>query len=269
VTDDGLPESPGVVTHTWTAVSGPGTVTFGDAMAVDTTVSFSAEGVYVLRLMAGDGHLAASSKVTITVVPANSAPSVSAGLDQTLSLGDVAHLDGMVTDDGLPDPPGAVTTTWSVFVGTGTVTFGNDMAVDTTASFSAEGDYVLELMAFDGELFASDLVTFTVTPGANQPPSVDAGADQTISLRKGAKLHATVTDDGLPDPPGAVTTTWSVVTGTGTVTFRDDSAVETRAKFSAAGEYVLCLTAYDGELSAIDFVTITVNPVSEQAPTNG
>ena len=46
--------------------------------------------------------------------------------------------------------------------GTGTVTFGNASAVDTTASFSSSGDYVLELRADDGGLAAADTVTITV-----------------------------------------------------------------------------------------------------------
>ena len=41
VTDDGYPSPPTAVTTTWTQVSGPGTVTFGNAAAVDTTAAFS------------------------------------------------------------------------------------------------------------------------------------------------------------------------------------------------------------------------------------
>ena len=39
VTDDGNPNPPGAVTTTWTKQSGPGTVTFGNANAVDTTAT--------------------------------------------------------------------------------------------------------------------------------------------------------------------------------------------------------------------------------------
>ena len=64
-------------------------------------------------------------------------------------------------------------------------------------------------------------------------------ADQTITLPSDATLDGTVTDDGLPNPPGALTTSWSQVSGPGTVTFADASAVDTTASFSAAGAYVL------------------------------
>ncbi len=104
-----------------------------------------------------------------------------------------------------------------MFNGPGTVTFGNASAVDTSASFSVAGSYVLRLTAADGAFSPTDDVTITVNPAApNQAPSVSAGGNQTITLPAGAALDGTVTDDGLLNP---VTTTWSTVSGPGTVTF--------------------------------------------------
>ena len=86
VTDDGLPLSSQLTTG-WTKVSGPGTVTFGDPAAVDTTASFGKAGTYVLRLTASDGALSSTDDVTVTVQgPANQAPVVDAGPDATVTL---------------------------------------------------------------------------------------------------------------------------------------------------------------------------------------
>ena len=439
VTDDGLPNPPGAVTTTWSQFSGPGTATFANPSAVDTTASFTSPGSYVLRLTADDGDLSNFDDVTITVIGsggemgiqvsvsdgdddaeesatgsvsitngdlelvfdkggnqtvgmrfdgvnippgalinnafiqfmadetdsgtttlniqgeatanaatfsavtgnissrsrtastvvwspppwntvgeagldqrtadiasviqeivnqsgwasgnalaiiitgtgervaesyngfANGAPSlfveyidtgqssptVNAGPDQTIILPNDANLDGTVTDDGLPNPPGAVTTTWSQVSGPGTTTFANPNAVDTTASFSAPGSYVLRLTADDSQLTNNDEVTITVDPG-HLPPTVDAGPDQTITLPASANLDGTVTDDGLPNPPGAVTTTWSQVSGPGTATFADPSAVDTTVSFSNSGSYVLRLTADDSQLTNSDDITVTV-----------
>jgi uncharacterized protein YjiK len=110
----------------------------------------------------------------------------------------------------------------------------------------------------DGKIYE---VAANLTPsGTNTAPSVDAGADQTITLPDSASLNGSVTDDGLPDPPAAVTTTWSMVSGPGTVTFGDASALSTTAAFSTDGTYVLRLTADDGELTASDDLTVTVLP---------
>jgi uncharacterized protein YjiK len=447
VSDDGLPNPPAAVTTTWSMTSGPGTVTFGNASAVDTTASFSQDGVYVLRLTANDTALSAFDELTVTVNPNNSqmldvqvsvgaddaeektdnsvlpgnadldlmagdegnlivgtrfrnvaipqgatitnaylqftadeihngattltvmgqaadnpavfqnatanissrptttasaswtvapwlnvgdaltaqrspnlaavvqeivnrsgwasgnslvllltgsgtrvaesynglstsapilhvewntsgnqAPVVNAGPDQAVTLAAGAALDGTASDDGQPNPPGSLTTTWSMTSGPGTVTFGDASTVDTTAAFSAPGTYVLRLTASDGDLSAADELTVTVSSGSNTAPTVSAGSDQTVTLPSGATLDGTVSDDGLPNPPGAVTTMWSQVSGPGTATFGNANAVDTTATFSAAGTYTLRLTANDSALSAFDDVVVTVNPPASGSP---
>jgi M6 family metalloprotease-like protein len=66
------------VTTLWTVVSGPGPVVFGDATAIDTTVSFTVEGSYTLRLTASDSLLQASDDVLINVTTNQSPPAISA-----------------------------------------------------------------------------------------------------------------------------------------------------------------------------------------------
>ena len=200
----------------------------------------------------------------------NQSPVVNAGIDRTIiNPTNSVNLDGTVTDDGLPNPPAAVTTIWTKQSGPGTVTFGNASVVDTSATFSAIGTYVLRLTANDGELSAYDEVTVTYQDATqNNPPVVNAGSDQTITLPANANLNGTVTDDGLPNPPATVTTTWTKQSGPGTVTFGNASLVDTTASFSVAGTYVLRLTANDSVLSSYDEVTITVNGAAQnQAPT--
>ena len=209
--------------------------------------------------------------MTITVnaaPPVNQAPAVNAGPDQTVTLPAAANLNGTVVDDGLPAPPN-LTTTWSKQLGPGDVTFGNANEVDTTATFSTDGEYVLRLTADDGELTFFDEVTITVNaaPPVNQAPTVNAGPDQTVTLPSSASLNGTVMDDGLPAPPNLVTT-WSKQSGPGAVTFGNANALSTSASFSQAGTYVLRLTADDGALDAFDEVTITANaaPSVNQPP---
>jgi PKD repeat protein/uncharacterized protein YjiK len=107
----------------------------------------------------------------------------------------------------------------------------------------------------DGKMYE---LTAPAPPTSNTPPIVDAGPDQTSSLADGTILNGSVTDDGFPDPPGAVTVAWSQVSGPGTVSFSDANALSTTAGFSSVGNYVLNLTASDGELSAGDDVNVYV-----------
>jgi hypothetical protein len=264
-TDDGKPNPPGVIATAWSKVSGPGTVTFANAASTNTTAAFSAAGTYVLRLTASDSVLSASDNLTVVVsAPAttNTAPLVNAGPDLSIILPTVAALHGTATDDGKPNPPGLLTTTWSKVSGPGTVTFTNAAVLNTTASFSAAGTYVLRLTASDSVLSGSDelIVVVSAAGATNTAPLVNAGPDQTIYWPAAATLHGTATDDGKPNPPGVLTTTWSKVSGPGTVTFGNAAALTTTATFSAPGTYVLRLTASDSALSASGVVTITVRP---------
>ena len=99
-----------------------------------------------------------------------------------------------------------------------------------------------------------------ITPVYNEEPTVDAGADTSVSLTGTASLAGTADDDGLPDPPGLLTTTWSKSSGPGDVTFGDASAVDTTATFSGEGTYILQLEAYDGEFSVTDTIDVEVFP---------
>ena len=109
-----------------------------------------------------------------------------------------------------------------------------------------------------------DYIEFIVSGGgstpSNQPPTVNAGSDQTVTLPSSVSLSGSASDDGLPTPAG-LATSWSMFNGpTGsTVTFGDSSSLSTTASFSVAGTYVLRLMADDGELTTSDDLTVIVN----------
>jgi RHS repeat-associated protein len=100
----------------------------------------------------------------------------------------------------------------------------------------------------------------------NQPPVVNAGPDQTITLPlNSVTLNGTATDDGLPI--GVLTTQWSTVSGPGVVTFSAPASLQSTATFSGAGVYILRLTASDDELTSSSNVTITVISNITPSPT--
>ena len=104
---------------------------------------------------------------SLVTVPPNLAPTVSAGSNQTVIWPAVANLNGIVTDDGNPNPSGAVTVTWSEASGPGTVVFANSNSVTTTASFSVAGNYQLQLAANDGQVTTVGTMTVTAIARPN------------------------------------------------------------------------------------------------------
>jgi VCBS repeat-containing protein len=113
----------------------------------------------------------------------------------------------------------------------------------------------------DGKMY--EMTAPSITPG-NKPPTVNAGADQTIIRSQGAQLQGSVSDDGIPGP--TLSSAWSKASGPGTVTFSDPSSTITTATFSALGSYVLRLTIDDGELVSSDDVNITVTGDNGELP---
>ena len=170
--DDGRPS--GQLTVTWGKDSGPGTVAFDDARALNTCATFSAAGAYALRLTASDGALSSSDTMTVTVVlnSANEPPSVSAGPDFN-AIGERSSannppflarytLDGQAADDGLPNPPARLTTQWTLVSGPSAVTFNSQTSPQTDVYFHQTGLYVLRLTATDGNESRFDDVMATV-----------------------------------------------------------------------------------------------------------
>jgi hypothetical protein len=234
-------------TIAWSMSTGPGTVTFANANAPSTTATFSTPGTYVLTLTATAAGLTSRARVTITVNAAAAPPTVSAGLNQTITLPSAATLAGSVTGGT------NATTTWSMSSGPGTVTFANANAPSTTATFSTAGSYVLTLTATAAGLTSKSQVTITVNAVL---PTVSAGPNQTITLPSAATLAGSVTVVPAGTP---ATIAWSMSSGPGTVTFANANAPSTTATFSTAGSYVLTLTATAAGATSRSFVTITVN----------
>ena len=178
----------------------------------------------------------------------------------------------LIVDDGSEtiyemDKTGALLNTISI-AGHGVVAAAG-LAVAPGSSNATQRNYYVVARGLDNDSHPTEndgmLYEFSATlppmgTTTNQAPIVNAGPDQTVILPNAATLDGTVTDDGRPNPPGAVITTWEKVTGFGTVTFGNPNAVDTTAQFSVEGTYVLRLTANDGQASVADDITVTVAP---------
>ena len=99
----------------------------------------------------------------VTVLEVNDAPVANAGPDASVTLPALLNLSGTATDDGLPNPPGRLSYSWSKVTGPGTVLFGVVTNLLTTVTFAAPGQYVLRLTVSDGALSTSDDKVVTVT----------------------------------------------------------------------------------------------------------
>ncbi len=261
VTDDGLPNPPAALTLSWTTVSGPGTVTFSPANAASTSATFSAAGLYVIRLTASDGALPSTQDIAVTVNTAstgNAAPVIS-NLPSTATVNlptNTLALTPTVADDGLPNPPAALTYAWTQISGPTAgaggvfpVSFSASTTKDTTVSFdlAGAGNYVLRLTVSDGASSSARDIAVTVNPVASGAPTISALNDRSVKV--GETLRFVLAAN---DPNYQQLLSYNLV------------ASPTGAGLSGTGNAVFTFTPTKAQVGAHP---VTVNVADNSAPT--
>ncbi len=99
-------------------------------------------------------------------------------------------------------------------------------------------------------------VNITVAP-VNDLPSVFVGGNRSVTLPDALNLSATVVD--IDTDPEDISLNWVKISGPGSVTFSEPSALSTAVTFGQAGEYVLRLIANDGWGMRSASLNVTVN----------
>ena len=193
------------LTYTWTQTT-PATpaitITNSDALtATFTAPAVDSDTAFTFTLTVSDSTVTVTDTVTITVddVPANTAPTVSAGADDTVDEGDTVTLSGTATDADAAD---TLTYTWTQTTpATPAITITNSDAL--TATFTApdvdsDTAFTFTLTVSDSTVTVTDTVTITVddvpATATNTAPTVSAGADDTVDEGDTVTLSGTATD---------------------------------------------------------------------------
>ncbi|MFN0028016.1 MAG: hypothetical protein ACKV2O_12685 [Acidimicrobiales bacterium] len=259
------------VVSAWTA-SDPA-CTFAQPWRPDTTVTCTSPGLYELTLTATDtANPPVSDTVTFTVVQANRAPLVDAGLDSSGLTGEAIGLSGTSTDPD-SDP---LQTSWAAepLVPGATLpecTFADNQALTTNVICAGSGTFRLRLTATDATLTATDTLTLVINR-PNVAPQVTIGTPAPGFVDEAVSLVGSVTD---PDPADVVTVTWSEVVAAGespSCTFANAAAAITTVTCVTAGSYTVELLADDGfnpPVSATTTVTVGVRNVAPEVNAGG
>jgi chitodextrinase len=253
-----------IKTYTWTQSSGPNTASITNASSSSTTVTGLAAGTYVFQLKATDNNsLSGTATVTITVNAApNQPPVVNAGTAQTITL----PTSSVTLTGSATDATGTIKTyAWTQSSGPTTASITNASSSSTTVTGLAAGTYVFQLKATDNNsLSGTATVTITVNAAPNQPPVVNAGTAQTITL----PVNSVTLNGSATDATGTIKTyAWTQSSGPNTASITSASSASTTVTGLIAGTYVFQLKATDNNsLSGTATVTITVNPAPNQPP---
>jgi hypothetical protein len=112
------------------------------------------------------------SAALASLPPTNYGAVVDAGTNVTLQLTSPGTLAGVITDDGKPNPPGAVVATWTNLSGPVPITITNIHSLTNTIPYTDPGEYVFRLVADDGQVKTFNVITQTVI----EPTQVDVYA---------------------------------------------------------------------------------------------
>jgi hypothetical protein len=246
-----------IVSLLWSQQIGPGVELAGENTE---TLEFDAPFVGADTLLAfevvvtDDAGASHSDQVTVLVLDINQGPQVEAGPPQTVQGGDTVTLTGLASD-----PDGGLTATvWSQLSGT-SVSLSTPSSTSTT--FLAPSLTVGEVLSFrlmvqdDAGLTAHDDVEVEVL-ATNQPPTVDAGVDQSVVDGDVVQLSGSAVDsDG-----SVVSLSWLQLTGETVVLSTPTSSSSEFAASSFATEvltFAFSATDDDGAKTS-DTVRITV-----------
>ncbi len=172
-----------LASYHWSQSSGPATATIVSSDSTTTTISGLQPGVYVFKLTVTDSSGAASAdSMTVVVKGAiNQPPVAKAGPSQTINLPqDSVVLDGSQSSD----PDGSIVSfSWAQISGPSAAVVSNSLMSLTVVNGLVAGQYIFELTVTDNSNAVSKAqVKITVTSSGMQPPTANAGANQTIQL---------------------------------------------------------------------------------------
>lgn len=280
--DDGLPY--GVLYYRWTVVDAPeDTVIFEDPFAEDTTVTFTGQGRYTLRLSVTDLETIGFDETVIAVgdqgASMNEPPMVDILENDGNDDGEISINSGeyVLATDVWDEEPDQLTYTWSVLPVAGTsvngVSFSGIHDSQPTATFTKSGKYQIQVEVFDGQYSATDSIRITVNnPGGDYTLKLSAGPDKEIQLPAIAHLVGDAWKENTDGDQKSFTEEdlfnldvwWSLLDGPARVTFVDDSKDQLygKAEFTEPGTYTFRLEGrFYGFPGPVDDVQVEVKPL--------
>ncbi len=249
------PEGQGL-TYTWTQVSGPAVVlsdSHGAAPSFTAPEGLSNTSI-VFECSVSDGTNTSVDTVTIDVNRDDDAPTVNAGIDQSVTEGAAVSLGATASD---PEGQG-LTYTWSQTGGPSVALTGGNSATPTftAPNLVANTALTFQVAVSDGVNTSVDTVTIMVNAD-DDAPSVDAGPTQTVDEGDTVSLTATATD---PEGVG-LSYAWTQISGPSAVLSDATSATPTFVAPDGLTNTTLVfqVAVSDGTTTTMDTVTIQVN----------
>jgi alpha-tubulin suppressor-like RCC1 family protein len=254
-----------ITSYSWMQTSGPSTASIANQSAATTTVTGLQQGTYAFFLTVTDNNgnsSTATETVTVNPAAAGAPPTVNAGSNQSITLPtSTTTLTGTATGNS-----GATiaSTTWTEVSGPSIATISTPSSLSSGVTGLVAGVYQFKLSATDNNnqtSVATVSVTVNTASSANQPPTVSAGSNQTITLPTSS---ATLTGTATGNAGATISSvTWAQLGGPNSATIASTGSLSTLITGLVQGVYTFSFTAVDNNgMSSTSNVTVSVNPTA-------
>ena len=225
---------------------------------------FEAKASYTLTVTATDGELSSETEVLINVGDINEVPSLSSTLALT-SFSEDSAIGTIIATASATDPE-SNTITYSLS-GTGSEYFIVDengkISLKDTLDFETYAKYEITLVASDGELTSSSVITFDISD-VDEAPSLSSTL-KSESFEESITVGTALATISSIDPESQ-TITYSL-SGAGSENFEIDSEGNITSKvtfdYETTPSYTFNVTASDGTNSTTSPLTITLSDANE------
>ncbi len=230
-----------IMSYQWNKIAGPSAGSITNPASASSAVSGLVQGLYKFELVVTDDDGATGrDTMLVTVNPApNQAPSVNAGNDITITL----PQNSVTLFASAIDPDGTITSyQWTKLSG-GNAVFADANAASTDVTGLTEGTYTFQVVVTDNNnAAAADVITVTVLPAPNNPPTAYAGEDVSIYLPQN---QVSLQGSGS-DPDGDILTySWRILNGQSGCSIENEDAENAEAMGLMQGIYEIELTVTD------------------------
>ncbi len=252
----GTDEDGSVVSYSWVKISGPSQYAISNPSSSSTTVTGVVQGSYQFELKVTDNSGATSSAIMQVTVnaAANKPPTANAGQDQSITL----PANSVTVSGSGADADGTIVNyTWSQISGPSYFNIVNASLATTNITGLTQGIYKFELKVTDNNgASGNDTITVIVNPAANIPPTVNAGADQTLIL----PVNSTTLAGTANDVDGYIKSyLWSKISGPSNYSIVNINSPVTDIWNLSNGIYTLELKVTDNSGASVrDTIQISV-----------
>ncbi|MDF1883161.1 hypothetical protein JHD49_04345 [Sulfurimonas sp. SAG-AH-194-C21] len=264
------------LTYMWSMVSRPegSTAELSELNIVNPSFIVDIEGSYVFTLMVNDGNLSSDyDYISVNAAVKNIAPIAQAGDNQnvnrptTIPKDTLVQLDGSLSSDANIKVD-LLTYKWTLVSSpSGSLAQLSDSTiVNPTFNADKDGAYVIQLIAFDGELYSIPGYITVNAKTDNSTPVSDAGVDQVITTPSLVMLNGSASSDADGD---ILTYTWIVVSKplNSTITLDDNTKVNPSFTADEDGAYTFQLVVSDGTVNSTASTTNVQISVNNSTPT--